>query len=94
MILVRSYMIYKISRDDLIFLLKKEIKHNNLIFKSNIRGTLKAKEVLTLINKQDKLIKFFEIEILYTVVNISYGSEASTAYEWPGYKQALIIDDL
>lgn len=94
MILAYSYMIYKISKDDLIFLLKKEIKHNNLIFKSNITGTLKAKEVLTVINEQDKDIKFFEIEIVHSIVNVSYESEDSNAYEWPGYKQAMIMDDL
>ena len=94
MMLVYSYMIYKISKDDLIFLLKKEIKQNTLIFKSNIRGTLTAKQVLTLINKADELVDFFEIEIVHTIVNISYLLEGHTAYEWPGYKQAMIMDDL
>lgn len=87
-------MIYKISKDDLIFLLKKEIKKETLIFKSGFRGTLSASQVLTLINKQDKDIGFFEIEIVHSIVNISYESEDSNTYEWPGFKQAMIMDDL
>lgn len=85
-------MTYKISREDLIFVLKKEIKQKKLTL--NCHRSIPAKEILRIINSssyQEKEIFYLDVEKGSFRVNVLVPQQH---YTWPGYKQAVLYNEL